>query len=132
MTLVDSNVLIDIVQDDPNWADWSSAALEDAAVGGAIAINAIVYAEISVTYESIEELDEMLSSLNVQRLELSYAAAFLAGKAHREYRRRGGPSRSPLPDFYIGAQAVLEGHALLTRDPRRYRSAFPRLKLIAP
>lgn len=127
--LVDTNVLLDIATEDPEWFDWSVARLAQAANRDGLAINPIVYAELSVHYESLEAA---LSGHPFARLALPWDAAFVAGKAYRRYRGRGGAKRSPLPDFYIGAHAALAGLALLTRDAKRYRDYFPRLKLISP
>jgi len=130
-TLVDSNVLLDLFTEDPRWCEWSEARLADALDRGATLINPIVYAEVSIAFERIEELEQALPA-ELEREALPWEAAFLAGKCFIEYRRRGGQKRSPLPDFYIGAHAAVTGRALLTRDPRRYRSFFPRLELISP
>jgi predicted nucleic acid-binding protein len=130
MILVDSNVLIDISLRDPKWFDWSAEQLAAAMDRGEAAINPIIYAEVSVGYASTAPLDTVLEGL--LRLELPYAAAFVAGKAFQEYRRRGGARVSPLPDFYIGAHAAVEGMTLLTRDRVRYTSYFPSISLIAP
>lgn len=131
-TLVDTNVLLDLATEDPNWLDWSASQLEQAADGGGVAINPIIYAELSVHYTGIEDLERALSGREFARLPLPWEAAFVAGKAYRRYRRRGGVKRSPLPDFYIGAHAAVSGLTLLTRDPRRYRDYFPNLQIIAP
>lgn len=131
-TLVDSNVLLDVLTADPAWADRSGAALARAADAGRLAINPIVYAEVSVGFERIEELDAALPTDAFERLPLPWAAGFLAGKCFLRYRRGGGERRSPLPDFYIGAHAAIAGFRLLTRDPRRYRTYLPRLSLITP
>jgi predicted nucleic acid-binding protein len=130
-TLVDSNVLLDLFTEDPLWCGWSEAQLADALDRGATLINPIVYTEVSIGFERIEELEQALPA-ELEREALPWEAAFLAGKCFIEYRRRGGQKRSPLPDFYIGAHAAVTGRALLTRDPRRYRSFFPRLELISP
>jgi predicted nucleic acid-binding protein len=130
--LVDSNVLLDVVTDDPVWYAWSSSALAEAADSSRLAINPIVYAEVSVGFERIEELDEAVPAQVFARLPLPWAAGFLAGKCFLAYRRGGGTRRAPLPDFYIGAHAAVEGMPLLTRDPARYRTYLPRLQLIAP
>lgn len=130
--LVDSNVLIDIVTGDERWLQWSAAALEAAADEAWLAINPIVYAEVSTHFEWREELDETLPEAEYARLPLPWEAGFLAGKSYLAYRRAGGPRRSPLPDFYIGAHAAVAGMRLLTRDATRYRTYFPRLELIAP
>ena len=130
-TLVDSNVLLDLFTEDPKWVQWSQDALAAAIDGGPVFINPIVYAEVSVRFERIEELEDALP-VSIQREELPWAAAFLAGKCFLDYRRRGGSRRSPLPDFYIGAHAALTDRALLTRDSTRYRSVLPSLDLICP
>jgi hypothetical protein len=131
-TLVDSNVILDILTEDDEWFDWSADRLTDAASTGPIVINPIIYAEISPRFERIEELDEALPSTYYRRVPLPWEAAFLAGQCFVKYRRRGGERRSPLPDFYIGAHAAVAGLTLLTRDARRYRDYFPTLRLIAP
>lgn len=130
--LVDSNVILDVVTEDEEWWDWSSAALASAAESSRLAINPIVYAEVSIGFARIEALDEALAPAYFDRRPLPWEAAFLAGKCFRRYRQAGGARRSPLPDFYIGAHAAVAGMTLLTRDPRRYRAYFPRLRLIAP
>lgn len=131
-TLVDTNVLLDIATENADWFEWSAARMEYAADHGGLAINPIIYAELSVQYEAIEELEQALSRHTFRRLDLPWEAAFVAGKAFLRYRRRGGAKRSPLPDFYIGAHAAVDGLVLLTRDARRYREYFPKLDLIAP
>lgn len=131
-TLVDANVLLDLAQEDDVWASWSERALAEAAERGRLAINPLVYAEVSVGYERREQLDEALPEDEYVRLDLPWEAAFLAGKVFLRYRRGGGTRRSPLPDFYIGAHAAVAGMRLLTRDATRYRTYFPRLELIAP
>ncbi len=131
-TLVDSNVLLDIITNDPQWAEWSSTALSAAFDAGMVVINPIVYAEVSVGFDLIEDLDEVLPPTHFVREPLPWSAGFLAGKAFMEYRRRGGTRPTPLPDFYIGAHAAVSGHRLLTRDRRRYETAFPGIELIAP
>lgn len=130
--LVDTNVLLDVATEDPAWFDWSVAQLGRAANRDGLAINPIVYAELSVHYESLEALEMALSGHPFARLALPWDAAFVAGKAYRRYRRRGGAKRSPLPDFYIGAHAAVAGLTLLTRDAKRYRDYFPELTLITP
>jgi predicted nucleic acid-binding protein len=131
-TLVDSNVLIDILSEDDEWFDWSSSMLEAVAHRGVVVINPIVYAEVSLAFKRIEELDEALPRAYYQRVDLPWEAAFLAGHAFLKYRRAGGTRRSPLPDFYIGAHAAIAGLTLLTRDARRYRSYFPTIRIVAP
>lgn len=130
-TLVDSNVLLDLFTEDPRWREWSETQLAEAFDRGPTLINPIVYAEISISFERIEELEQALPP-ELEREALPWEAAFLAGKFFLEYRRRGGEKRSPLPDFYIGAHAALTDRALLTRDAGRYRWFFPRLELISP
>jgi predicted nucleic acid-binding protein len=131
-TLVDSNVLLDIATEDPAWYDWSAAALASAANDGPLVINAIVYAEVSIGFATIEDLDDALPPEVFARERLPYEAAFLAGKAFLAYRRRGGARSVPLPDFYIGAHAAISGHQVLTRDANRYRSYFPTVRLLTP
>ena len=131
-TLVDSNVLLDLFTEDGDWLDWSAAMLEEAAYAGALYINPIIYAEVSVRFPRIEDLDEALPRRYFRRAELPWAAGFLAGHAYLAYRRRGGQRQSPMPDFYIGAHAAVAGMTLLTRDARRFRTYFPQLSLIAP
>ncbi|MGH2702842.1 MAG: type II toxin-antitoxin system VapC family toxin [Actinomycetota bacterium] len=130
-TLVDSNVLLDIFTDDPKWAEWSGKHLADALDRGPALINPIVYAEVSVGFERIEDLEDALPG-GIEREDLPWEAGFLAGKCFLAYRRARGQRRSPLPDFYIGAHAAITGRALLTRDPKRYEEHFPRLTILAP
>jgi predicted nucleic acid-binding protein len=130
--MVDSNVLLDIVTDDPTWAAWSSESLERAADEAILVINGLIYAEVSVGLDTIEALEEALPPDLYRREDLPYEAAFLAGKVFLRYRASGGTRRSPLPDFYIGAHAAVAGYRLLTRDATRYRSYFPKLQVIAP
>lgn len=131
MILIDSNVLIDVMGKDAG-DDWSGRKLAEVTDSDAIAINPIIFAEISAGYESFAKLEEALALFDLRRESLPYDAAFVAGRAFVEYRRRGGVRRSPLPDFYIGAHAAVAGMTLLTRDARVYRTYFPKLKLIAP
>lgn len=129
---VDSCVLLDIFTEDPTWFEWSAAALEKAADEGALVINAVVYAEISVRFDRIEELDAALASNGFDLRSIPREAAFLAGKIFLQYRRAGGRKAAPLPDFLIGAHAAVERLPLLTRDQRRFRTNFPTLHLISP
>ena len=131
-TLVDSNVLIDVLSEDVRWFEWSARALAHEAERTALCINPVIYAEISVGYATPVALDAALPATQFERLPLHFSAGFLAGRAFVEYRRKGGARTSPLPDFYIGAHALVEGHTLLTRDPARYRTYFPKLKLVSP
>jgi predicted nucleic acid-binding protein len=130
--LVDSNVLLDVMSEDSRWFSWSAKALASAAETLRLVINPIIYAEISIRYARIEDLDEALPKTLVEREALPYEAAFLAGKAFVIYRQSSGTRRSPLPDFFIGAHASIAGYSLLTRDATRYRTYFPKLTLIAP
>jgi predicted nucleic acid-binding protein len=130
--LVDSNVLLDVLTEDPRWFDWSADALARCADVSGLAINPIVYAEVSVGFDRIEDVESALPSDVFVRSPLPWDAAFLAGKCFESYRRRGGEKRSPLPDFYIGAHAAVSGLSLLTRDPARYRTYFPKVTLISP
>ncbi len=130
--LVDSNVLLDVVTEDPRWYAWSSAALSRAADNALLAINPIVYAEVSIRFETIEALEEALAPQLFERLALPWEAAFLAGKCFVDYRKSGGRKTTPLPDFYIGAHAAVANLALLTRDASPYRTYFPKLRLLAP
>ena len=131
-TLVDSNVILDVVSDDEEWGDWSASMLSQAAQTGRLVINPLIYAEVSCGYERIEDLDDALPADYFVREPLPWAAAFLAAKAFLKYRRRGGVRSAPLPDFYIGAHAALAGYSLLTRDARRYTTYFPKLRIVAP
>lgn len=130
--LVDANVLLDVLTDDPTWFAWSAERLDVCAAAGELCINPIIYAEVSVGFERIEALDEALSPDAFLRLPLPWEAGFLAGKAFMAYRRAKGSRTSPLPDFYIGAHAAIESMTLLTRDAARYRTYFPTLELICP
>ena len=130
--LVDSDVLLDVLTEDRIWFDRSAARLEALAEDHALVINPIIYAEVSIGFARIEELDAALSVEVFRREDLPWEAAFLAGKCFLKYRRSGGSKRSPLPDFYIGAHAAVRGMPLLTRDSGRYRGYFPRLELVLP
>lgn len=132
VTLVDTNVLLDVATDDPDWGRWSSDALARALDRGEACINPIVYAEVSTRFDRIEDLDAFLPETAFRREQLPYSAGFVAAKAFLRYRRRGGQRHTPLPDFYIGAHAAVNGYQLLTRDAKRYRSYFPGLVLDAP
>jgi predicted nucleic acid-binding protein len=131
-TLVDSNVLIDVLSEDPEWFTWSAGALERAGDSGPLAINQIVYAEVSIRFTRVEDFEDALPPEDFTRMPLPWAAAFLAGKALLDYRKRGGTKRTPLPDFFIGAHAAVNRMPLLTRDSARYRTYFPTVELIAP
>lgn len=131
-TLIDTNVLFDYLSEDAEWFDWSASMLSDAADRGPVVINPIIYAELSVQYDGIEAVEEALPQEYFVRAPLPWEAAFLAAKCFAKYRKRGGTRSSPLPDFFIGAHAAVEGLTLLTRDAPRYRSYFPKLKILAP
>ena len=130
--LIDSNVLLDLITEDRQWFAWSYTTITDAAEHSRLVINPIVYAEISVRYSSIEDLNAAIPTTMVDREPIPYEAAFLAGKAFSIYRKHGGKKRSTLPDFFIGAHASVAGYSLLTRDATRYRTYFPKLALITP
>ena len=130
--LVDTNVIVDVLTQDPIWSGWSSETVQRCADTGTLAINPIIYAELSLGFERVEDLEAALPVSDWRRLPLPWPAAFLAGRSFAAYRRRGGTRHAPLPDFYIGAHAALEGLTLVTRDTARYRSYYPRLDLIAP
>jgi predicted nucleic acid-binding protein len=132
VTLVDTNVLLDLVTGDAQWAEWSEAQLDQAALAGPIAINDVVYAEMSGGFDRIEPLDRMLEEMAIDVLRMSRPALFLAGKAFRRYRASGGVRTGVLSDFFIGAHAAVEDWALLTRDKRRYDVYFPTVRLLAP
>jgi predicted nucleic acid-binding protein len=131
-TLVDSCVILDVATGDPRWADWSAGRIAEALDAGRVVINPLIYAEVSVGYSSVEELDDLLPAGDYQREPLPYRAGFAAGKAYLRYRRSGGGQQSPMPDFYIGAHAAVAGYRLLTRDASRYQTYFPKLELIVP
>lgn len=130
--LVDSNIILDLLENDPQWSVWSADQLAKSAEHSILMINPVIYAEISVGFERIEELEAIVKPEYFQRRPLPWEAAFLAGKCFIRYRKLGGVRRSPLPDFFIGAHAAVEGLTLLTRDASRYRTYFPTLALIAP
>lgn len=130
-TLVDANVLLDTLTRDPSWFDWSSQKLIELGDADELVINPIVFAEISVHYSRIEDVDQALPPI-LRRDAIPYEASFLASKAFRDYRGRGGAKRSPLPDFFIGAHALVADFRLLTRDPVRFRTYFPALRIVAP
>jgi predicted nucleic acid-binding protein len=130
--LVDSNVLLDIATNDPNWGEWSARALAEVAEQTTLVINPIIYAEVSIRYTTIEALDAALPAGLYQRESLPWEAGFLAGKCFLRYRRGGGLRNSPLPDFYVGAHAAVGRLGLLTRDAARYRSYFPTVEILSP
>ena len=130
--LVDSNVLIDVATNDPVWSAWSVQALEHAANQAPLIINPLIYAEVSIAFQRIEDLDTSLPADLYRRESLPWEAAFLAGKAFLLYRKRGGARPVPLPDFYIGAHAAVRAYRLLTRDASRYQTYFPTVELVTP
>ena len=132
MTLVDTNILLDLVTNDTVWADWSQRQLEAAAVRGAVLINDVVYAELAVGFLRVEEVDAVLAATQVEMTAMPREALFLAGKVFQRYRAGGGTRSGVLPDFFIGAHAAVAQLPLLTRDVRRYRTYFPTVQLIAP
>jgi hypothetical protein len=130
--LTDSNVILDVFTKDKNWFKWSSTTLSRYADDHILVINPIIYAEISIRFDNIEDLEDALPHKFFSKRQIPWEAAFLAGKCFLRYRKTGGKKRSPLPDFYIGAHAAVAGMALLTRDVSRYRTYFPQLELISP
>ena len=130
--LTDSNVLLDVSTMDPSWSEWSRRALAEVGDHTILMINPIIYAEVSVRYSRIEELEDALPRAMIEREPIPFEAAFLAGKSFVAYKRRAGTRHSTLPDFFIGAHAAVAGYRLLTRDAGRYRTYFPKLTLIAP
>jgi predicted nucleic acid-binding protein len=131
-TLIDTNVLVDIFANDPDWDAWSEAKVDAARHSGNLVINPLIYAEICGGYPTQRQADQALSTMVFRREHLPWDAAFNASRAYLAYRQSGGTKRSPLPDFYIGAHAEVKGYTLLTRDPSRYRQHFPTLRIVAP
>jgi predicted nucleic acid-binding protein len=132
MLLVDTNVLIDVLEDDPQWADWSLRTLDAQAQVHELVINPVIYAELSLAFDSVSALDHVIERMGLAVRELSRPALFLAGRAFLKYRRKGGAKGNVLADFFIGAHAAVMGCGVLTRDARRYRSYFPTVTVIAP
>lgn len=132
MILVDTNVLLDVVTEDRRWAEWSERQLEAAALGDRLAVNPVIYAELSIGFARIEEVDAVLAVAEIALVDIPRPALFLAGKVFTAYRARGGTRSGVLPDFLVGAHAAVAGMPLLTRDAARYRTYFPRVALIAP
>jgi len=130
--LIDANVLLDVMTEDVRWLAWSADAIAHTADRFRLVINPVIYAEVSMRYSRIEDLDSALPKAIFDREAIPYEAAFLAGKAFLAYRRRGGTKSTLLPDFFIGAHAAVAGYQLMTRDAARYRTYFPKLSLIAP
>jgi len=132
MLLVDTNVLVDVLEDDPEWADWSTHQLHAQSKIHRLAINPIIYSELSLIFSTVEALDQAIDDLGLVTIETPRPALFLAGKAFVRYRRQGGTKINVLGDFFIGAHAAVSGYPVLTRDTRRYASCFPSVVLIAP
>ena len=132
MLLVDTNVLVDVLENEPEWADWSISQLRAQSKVHPLAINPVIYAELSLTFSTVEALDETIENLGLAVMELPRPALFLAGKAFVRYRRRGGKKNNVLADFFIGAHAAVLGCPILTRDARRYQTYFPSVALITP
>ncbi|MGH8751871.1 MAG: type II toxin-antitoxin system VapC family toxin [Burkholderiales bacterium] len=130
--MVDTNVLLDVVGDHPQWADWSQRQLETVSLRHELVINSVIYAELSIGFRRIEEVEKILTRTRIKVAEIPREALFLAGKAFQRYKARGGTHTSMLPDFLIGAHAAVLGIPLLTRDVRRYADYFPKLELLAP
>jgi predicted nucleic acid-binding protein len=130
--LVDSSVILDVFEDDPNWADWSESTLYRHSMTGPLYVNPIIYSEVSIGFARIEELEASITGCGLQIIEMPKEALFLAGKAFVNYRRRGGAKTSLLPDFFIGAHAAVAGLKLLTRDTSRVKTYFPTVELISP
>lgn len=131
-TLVDTNILLDLVTNDPSWADWSIGQLDAASLQGPLAINDVVYAELSVRFATIEALESVLTETGITIAPIPRPALFLASKVFQQYRAAGGTRTGVLPDFFIGAHAAVTGMTLLSRDPQRYRRHFPKINLVAP
>ncbi|MBC8466863.1 MAG: type II toxin-antitoxin system VapC family toxin [Deltaproteobacteria bacterium] len=130
--LVDSNIVLDVFLNDPKWAAWSESKLDEYDQLGILYINSIVYSEISIGFDRIEDLESAIARAGFQVLEIPKEALFLAGKAYLKYKKRKGIKRTPLPDFFIGAHAAVQNLDLITRDVSRYHSYFPTVKLISP
>jgi predicted nucleic acid-binding protein len=132
LILVDTNVILDVIEDDPQWAQWSQQQLDRAALNDTLCINAVIYAELSIAYATIEQLEAMLTQARFELAAIPREALFLAGKAFMRYRQSRGAKSGVLPDFFIGAHAAVAGVPLLTRDVGRYKTYFPKLTLISP
>lgn len=130
--LVDTNVIIDVLARDPVWFDWSASTLERCGDSGLLAINPIIYAELAVGFDRIEDLEAAVPAPDWLRLPLPWTAGFLAGRCFGDYRRRGGQRPRPLPDFYVGAHAAVDGLSIVTRDAARFRTYFPSVEVVAP
>ncbi|MGH6854161.1 MAG: type II toxin-antitoxin system VapC family toxin [Aestuariivirga sp.] len=131
-TLIDTNVLVDVIEDRPAWSDWAAHHLAELSKSGSLVINQIIYAEASVPYVDPAAFERIVSTVWMEREDLPWAAAFRAGKAFQDYRQRGGLRNQSLPDFLIGAHAAVKNYRLLTRDATRFRTYFPEIEIIAP
>ena len=129
---VDTNILVDVFENDPQWVDWSIAQLHEQSKTHQLCINPIIYSELSLTFATVEAMDQTLNSLELIMLEIPKPALFLAGKAFVQYRRNGGIKQNVLGDFFIGAHAAVSGLPILTRDTRRYKNYFPTVQLVSP
>ena len=132
MLLIDTTVLVDVLQDDPQWAAWSIQQLRAQASIHQLTINPVIYAEISLSFSTLEALDSVVAMLGLEMREIPRPALFLAAKAYAQYRKRGGSKQQVLSDFFIGAHAAVQGWSLLTRDASRFRTYFPTLEVLAP
>jgi predicted nucleic acid-binding protein len=132
MLLVDTSILVDVLQDDPDWGDWSTNQLRAQAQIHELLINPVIYAELSISYSTAEALDMVVKRMNLKLHEIPKSALFVAGKAYFQYRKRGGTKAQVLPDFFIGAHAAVQGISLLTRDASRFKTYFPSLQVISP
>lgn len=130
--LIDSCILLDLFTDDPNWADWSERILDKYSQTNTLYINSIIYTEVSIGFNQIEEMDNAIEKIGIKVLEIPHEALFLAGKAFLKYRKNKGTKNSPLPDFFIGAHATVSSFNLITRDITKFKTYFPQLKLIHP
>lgn len=130
--LIDSCVILDVITEDPDWFDWSSNKLEEYADEYPLFINPIIYSEVSIGFNTIEELEQIIPASIFKRASIPWEAAYLAGKMFLKYRKSGGQRSLPLPDFFIGAHAVIENFTLLTRDTKRFKNYYPKLKIISP
>jgi len=130
--LVDTNILVDVLEDDPDWVEWSLSQLQSQSKVHKLIINPIIYAELSLAFSTFEALDAAIDQMSLDMIEIPKPALFLAGKAFAKYRHQGGTKHNVLSDFFIGAHAAVSGLPLLTRDTHRYKTYFPRVRLVAP
>lgn len=130
--MIDSNVILDVVTQDPIWFNWSSTKIKELSSSDLFIVNSIIYSEVSIGYHRIEEVETLFTPSYFVREPIPWEACFLAGKCFLQYRQKGGEKNSPLPDFFIGSHALVRGYHLLTRDVARYQKYFPKLHLITP